>query len=137
MHGALLAVVHPDNTPHGANLTFAVPVLVFVITSAALFLRFRASHTVPGHVALGSSRWVTAGKGHRPEFGQDAVDAAVEPVAEPEATATSDAPDAAAAGPGTVQSGTTGPVVGDGAAADEATGTEQRKPASEGTEDSE
>ncbi len=138
MHGALLAVVHPDNTPHGANLTFAVPVLVFVITAAALFIRFRAAHSVPGHVALGSSRWVTSGTGSGAAFGHDAVDAAVEPHPDPEATVTSGAPDAAAAGPGTVQSGTTGPVVGDGAAADEAaTGTEQPNPASEGTEESE
>ena len=121
MHGALLAVVHPDNTPHGANLTFAVPVLVFVITSGVLYLRFRAAHTVPGHVPLGSSRWVTAG------------DAAVGAPQEPVATATPDAPAGATAAAGTVQSDATGPGANDTAG----TGSEQGKPASEGTEDGE
>ncbi len=83
MHGALLAVVHPDNTPHGANLTFAIPILVFVIIAAALFLRFRAPHSVPGRVPFKSSRWVTAGHAGRAAFGEDAVDAAVGTHAEP------------------------------------------------------
>ncbi len=132
MHGALFAVVHPDNTPHGANLTFAVPVLVFVITSAALFLRFRAAHPVPGHVPLGLSRWV-AGKGGSAAFGQTPVDAAVGSPEEPDATATPDAPAGAAGGPGTVQSGAAGPGADDAAG----TGLEQGKPASAGTEEGE
>jgi len=61
VHGALLAAVHPDNTPHGYNLTFAFPMLMFIIVAGALYLRFRAAHNVPGHVALGSSRWASAG----------------------------------------------------------------------------
>jgi hypothetical protein len=133
VHGALFAVVHPDNTPHGANLTFAVPVLVFVITSAALFLRFRAAHTAPGHVPIASSRWVTAGKGGMAAFGQDPVDAAVESPEEPEATAIADAPAGASSGPGTVQSGATGPGTDDPAG----TASEQGKRPSEGTEDGE
>lgn len=133
MHGALLAVVHPDNTPHGANLTFAVPVLVFVITAAALFLRFRAAHDVPGHAPFRSSRWVTAGEGGQAAFGQDAVHAAVDSPQPAQATQTPDAPSGATAGPGTVQSGASGP------GADDASGTrtEQGKPESEGTEDGE
>ena len=43
MHGALLAAVHPDNTPHGYNLTFAFPMLLFIIVAGALYLRFRAN----------------------------------------------------------------------------------------------
>ena len=61
MHGALLAAVHPDNTPHGYNLTFAFPMLMFIIVAGALYLRFRASHRVPGHIALSSSRWAGGG----------------------------------------------------------------------------
>ena len=60
MHGALLAAVHPDNTPHGYNLTFAFPMLMFIIVAGALYLRFRAAHNVPGHIAQSSSRWAGA-----------------------------------------------------------------------------
>lgn len=60
MQGTLLAAIHPDNTPHGYNLTFAFPMLMFIIIATALYLRFRSSHRVPGHVALGSSRWASA-----------------------------------------------------------------------------
>ncbi|MGI9009174.1 MAG: hypothetical protein ACR2FU_23805 [Streptosporangiaceae bacterium] len=135
MHAALLGVVHPDNTPHGANLTFAVPVLVFVIVSAALFIRFRAPHTVPGHVAFRSSRWVTASRAGKAEFGADAVDAAVGAHAEPDKTVAAEAADPERTAQGTVQSGTaaqaTETPAGDAAA------PEQVKPADEGTEDGE
>ena len=61
MHGTLLsAVIHPDNTPHGYVLTFAFPVLMFVIVSGFLFVRFRSPHRVPGHVELSASRWADA-----------------------------------------------------------------------------
>jgi hypothetical protein len=46
-----LAAVTPDNTPHGYNLTFAFPMLLFIVVAGALYLRFRAPHRVPGHVA--------------------------------------------------------------------------------------
>ena len=61
MHGALLAAVRPDNTPHGYNLTFAFPMLMFIIVAGALYLRFRAAHHVPGHVSLSASRWAGGG----------------------------------------------------------------------------
>jgi hypothetical protein len=61
VHGALLAAVHPDNTPHGYNLTFAFPMLMFIIVAGALYLRFRAAHHVPGHVSLSASRWASGG----------------------------------------------------------------------------
>lgn len=57
MQGTILAAIHPDNTPHGYNLTFAFPMLMFIIVASALYLRFRRPHRVPGHVALESSRW--------------------------------------------------------------------------------
>jgi hypothetical protein len=57
VHRALLAVISPDNTPHGYNLTFAFPMALFVIVALALFLIFRSTHRVPGHVAMSSSRW--------------------------------------------------------------------------------
>ena len=68
MHRALLAgmPISPDNTPHGYNLTFAFPMLMFIIIATALFLRFRSSHRIPGHVALASSRWASAQAGTAP-----------------------------------------------------------------------
>jgi hypothetical protein len=86
VQGALLAVVHPGNTPHGYNLTFAFPMLMFIIIAGALFLRFRGSHDVPGHVALTSSRWAGGGTG-TVNFGEDKVLASVEPEPTPEAQA--------------------------------------------------
>ena len=60
MRGTLLAAaIHPDNTPHGYNWTFAYPMLLFIIVAGVLYLRFRSSHRVPGHVALSSSRWAS------------------------------------------------------------------------------
>jgi len=53
----LAAAIHPDNTPHGYNLTFAFFMLMFIIQAAVLYLRFRSPHRVPGHVALSASRW--------------------------------------------------------------------------------
>jgi hypothetical protein len=61
VRGTLLAAVSPDNTPHGANLTFVIPVVFFVVVATVLYLRFRGPHRVPGHVALASSRWAGAG----------------------------------------------------------------------------
>jgi len=62
VHGVLLAAaVHPDNTPHGYNLTFAFPMLMFIIVAGALFLRMRSPHRVPGHVSMTSSRWASGG----------------------------------------------------------------------------
>ena len=64
MQGTLLAaVIHPDNTPHGYNLTFAFPMLMFVVIAGALFLRLRGAHNVPGHVSFTSSRWAKAAEG--------------------------------------------------------------------------
>ncbi len=61
MRGTLLAAaIHPDNTPHGYNWTFAYPMLLFIIVAGLLYLIFRSSHRVPGHVALSSSRWASA-----------------------------------------------------------------------------
>ena len=61
MHGTLLATaISPDNTPHGYNLTFAFPMLMFIIIAGGLFLRFRSTHRVPGHIGLASSRWASA-----------------------------------------------------------------------------
>jgi hypothetical protein len=56
----LAAAISPDNTPHGYNLTFAFPELLFIIVAGALYLRFRSPHRVPGHAALPSTRTATA-----------------------------------------------------------------------------
>jgi fatty acid desaturase len=64
VQGTLLAAaIYPDNTPHGYNLTFAFPMLMFIIIAGALFLRFRGAHNVPGHVSFTSSRWAKAAEG--------------------------------------------------------------------------
>ncbi len=133
MHGALLAVVQPDNTPHGANLTFAIPVVIFVVVAVGLFLRFRAPHTVPGHVSFRSSRWASSGRSGKAAFGEDAVHAAVGTHAEP-TTGTGDATERQAPAPGTVQSETAAPATETGG---QAAATEQAKPAEEGREDGE
>ena len=81
MHGALLSAVHPDNTPHGYNLTFAFPMLMFIIVAGALYLRFRGAHRVPGHVGLMSSRWAgaaTASGAGTVEFGDATAHASAE-----------------------------------------------------------
>jgi hypothetical protein len=83
VQGALLAVVHPGDTPAGYNLTFAFPMLMFIIIAGALYLRFRGSHDVPGHVALTSSRWAGGGTG-TVSVGEDKVLAPVEPEPTPE-----------------------------------------------------
>ena len=44
MQGTLLAVISPDNTPHGYNLTFLFPEIMFVVVAVALYLRFRSRH---------------------------------------------------------------------------------------------
>jgi hypothetical protein len=57
VQGTLLAAtISPDNTPHGYNLTFAFPMLMFIIIATALYLRFRSPHRVPGSVAFTSAR---------------------------------------------------------------------------------
>jgi hypothetical protein len=64
VQGTLLAAaISPDNTPHGYNLTFAFPMLLFIIVAVALYLRFRSPHRVPGHAALASSRQARRGGG--------------------------------------------------------------------------
>jgi hypothetical protein len=133
VHAALLAGVRPDNTPHGANLTFAIPVIFFVVVAALLFVRFRSSHPVPGHVALKSSKWAAAGESGKAAFGEDAIHAAVGTHAEPVADAPG-ATDEQPVAPGTVQSG-----AGEGTEtqAGGTTASEQVRPASEGTEDGE
>ena len=69
MHGTLLAVVNPDNTPHGYNWTFAFPMLLFIIIAGALYLVFRRPHHVPGHNLLAAARSGGAGRTPTPEPG--------------------------------------------------------------------
>jgi hypothetical protein len=52
----LAAAISPDNTPHGYNLTFAFPELMFIIIAALLYLRFRGPHRVPGRADFVSAR---------------------------------------------------------------------------------
>lgn len=77
MQAALLAVVRPGNTPHGYNLTFAFPMLMFIIIAGALFLRFRGAHKVPGHAAITASGWAGVDGAGTVNSGAAPVDAAV------------------------------------------------------------
>jgi hypothetical protein len=48
--GLIIAVVNPDNTPHGYNWTFAFPMLLFIVIAAVLYALFSRPHRrVPGH----------------------------------------------------------------------------------------
>jgi hypothetical protein len=40
----ILAAVTPDNTPHGYNITFAAPMLTFIIIGAILYFLFSRPH---------------------------------------------------------------------------------------------
>ena len=108
MQAALLAVVRPGNTPHGYNLTFAFPMLMFIIVAGALFLRFRGAHNVPGHAAMRSSSTVIPAA--TAMTGESAGGASVEAAAD--------------------TAGELGPE-----AAEEPTVSEQAGPAEEGTEE--
>jgi len=56
--------------------------LMFIIVAGVLYLRFRGSHRVPGHVALSASRW--AGSQPVPALAAEAAQAAgVTPSAAP------------------------------------------------------
>lgn len=39
-----LAVINPDNTPHGYNWTFAFPMILFLVIAAILYLLFTRPH---------------------------------------------------------------------------------------------
>jgi hypothetical protein len=51
VHGVILASV-TDNSPHGYNLTFAFPMLLFIVIAGALYLVYSRPHKVPGHGPL-------------------------------------------------------------------------------------
>ncbi|MHB1818536.1 MAG: hypothetical protein ACYCO9_10940 [Streptosporangiaceae bacterium] len=78
----LAAVIRPDNTPGGYQLTYLFPLAVFIISAATLYLKFRRPHRVPGHVALSSSRWVAAASAKTGAPGKTAAPAQVERDAE-------------------------------------------------------
>lgn len=61
MQGRLLAAISPVNTPHGSNLTFAFPLLLFIVVAGVLYLRFRSPHKVPGHVPTAAGHRLGAG----------------------------------------------------------------------------
>lgn len=44
MRGLILAVINPDNTPHGYNWTFAFPMLLFIVVAVVLYLLFSRPH---------------------------------------------------------------------------------------------
>lgn len=52
MHGLTLATVTSDNSPHGYNLTFAFPMILFIVIGGLLYLLYSRPHKVPGHGPL-------------------------------------------------------------------------------------
>ena len=120
----ILAAVTPDNTPHGYNLTFAFPMLLFIIIGGILYLLFSRPHRrIPARtISLSPSRpagsTVTASSATATSATAPSEPAA--PAAESQAEVPADeaAADEAAA---------------DEAAADEAAGTETTE-GSEGSE---
>jgi hypothetical protein len=49
--------------------------LLFIIVAGALYLRFRSTHRVPGHVSLASSRWAAGAPAAQPAAPQDSEQA--------------------------------------------------------------
>ena len=98
----LLAAVQPDNTPHGYNLTFAFPELMFIVIAGALYLRFRRPHRVPGHVDLASAARQANGSA-----GAGTVTAASAVTTTPPAAATTEAAPTAEAPESTESAGDT------------------------------
>ena len=44
VRGLILAVINPDNTPHGYQWTYAFPMLLFIFIAAILYLLFSRPH---------------------------------------------------------------------------------------------
>lgn len=44
MPGLTLAAINPDNTPHGYNLTYAFPLVLFAVITLVLYLLFSRPH---------------------------------------------------------------------------------------------
>jgi hypothetical protein len=44
VRGLILAVITPDNTPHGYNLTYGFPMVLFIIVALILYLLFSRPH---------------------------------------------------------------------------------------------
>jgi len=42
--GLILAAINPDNTPHGYNLTYAFPLVLFAVVTLILYLLFSRPH---------------------------------------------------------------------------------------------
>ena len=63
MRNMILAVINPDNTPHGYNWTFAFPMLLFIFSAIVLYLLFSRPHRrVPARpIGAASSRAPQAG----------------------------------------------------------------------------
>jgi hypothetical protein len=44
VRGLILAVITPDNTPHGYNLTYGFPMVLFIVIALILYLMFSRPH---------------------------------------------------------------------------------------------
>jgi hypothetical protein len=94
--GGLVLATISDNLAHGYNLTFAFPMILFIVIAGALYLVYSRPHKVPGHGPLRLTG------GARPASG------AVQPGAVPDADSARAAATAAglstAAGGGSIES---------------------------------
>jgi hypothetical protein len=90
--GLILAAVTPDNTPHGYNLTFAFPMLLFIIIGVILYLLFSRPHRrVPARtISYSAGRSGATGSGAAP--GAAATATAPTATSAPAATAAAEAP---------------------------------------------
>ncbi len=100
----ILAAVTPDNTPHGYNITFAAPMLTFVIIGTILYflfsrphrrvpaqpLRLSAGRSAPGAAATASATATASGTETADAPAAEAP-AADEPAAESNGSAQGDA----------------------------------------------
>jgi hypothetical protein len=78
----ILAAVNPDNTPHGYNLTFAFPMLLFIIIGGILYLLFsRPPRRIPARSVTLPAR--SAGGAHAVASTASAATAAAD-TAEPD-----------------------------------------------------
>jgi hypothetical protein len=68
VHGMTLASTS-DNAAHGYNLTFAFPMILFIVIATALYLLYSRPHKVPGHGALRGSGGGAGVSGGIPEAG--------------------------------------------------------------------
>jgi hypothetical protein len=62
VHALTLATSTSDNAAHGYNLTFAFPMILFIVIAGLLYLLYTRPHKVPGELALRAT-WAARAEG--------------------------------------------------------------------------